>query len=251
METKSYQDTRDGTPKINKLFRSANKEIPYFYWNEQVLKTEDSFTKKFGTGFDNIKYIENFLTQDDIKEYLHIVSKYPEIEGRDHCYPLHIGHPKSLENLEYVNFKNKMGKKMIAKANEVWKTPMSNLDNQGCHAVIHPSKTYLNPHTDNLNINYKNNDPDHDEGMIFSEQVKKFPNLWSGHLAILAYINDDFEGGEFYFPDFDYHFKPKAGSILMFPGGLHYIHGVTEVTKGTRYTLSQWCLFDFYTDSKI
>lgn len=244
--TTQYQNTNNGTPKLDELFKSIDVKRPYFFEHEQNIKTEDNFTKVFGTGFDNIKYVEDFMTQEEVDEYMSFVNKYPELQGREHCYPLHLADNSLNNDPKYLEFCKRMGTKMIEKAKEEWQTPMSNLDNQHCMAVVHPTGTYLNPHTDILDIHYENNDPDHDEGMSYEEQRRTFPNLWSGHLAILAYPNDDFEGGYFYFPDFDYYFKPKARSILMFPGGLHYIHGVTPITKGTRYTLSQWCLFDIY-----
>ena len=55
-------------------------------------------------------------------------------------------------------------------------------------------------------------------------------------LASLFYINDDYEGGELYFPLQDLKFKPKRGAAYFFPGDMNYVHGVTEVTNGIRYT---------------
>lgn len=55
-------------------------------------------------------------------------------------------------------------------------------------------------------------------------------------IAGLFYLNDDYEGGELYFPNQGIQFKPKAGAAYFFPGDMNYIHGVTEITSGTRYT---------------
>ena len=54
-------------------------------------------------------------------------------------------------------------------------------------------------------------------------------------IAGLFYINDDYEGGELYFPNQGIQFKPKAGAAYFFPGDMHYIHGVTEIKSGIRY----------------
>jgi hypothetical protein len=54
-------------------------------------------------------------------------------------------------------------------------------------------------------------------------------------IAGLFYINDDYEGGELYFPNQGIQFKPKAGAAYFFPGDMHYIHGVTEIRSGIRY----------------
>jgi hypothetical protein len=56
-------------------------------------------------------------------------------------------------------------------------------------------------------------------------------------IAGLFYINDDYEGGELYFPNQDIKFKPKAGAAYFFPGDMNYIHGVTEIKSGIRYTV--------------
>ncbi len=56
-------------------------------------------------------------------------------------------------------------------------------------------------------------------------------------IAGLFYLNDDYEGGELYFPNQQIQFKPKAGGAYFFPGDLNYIHGVTEITSGTRYVI--------------
>lgn len=55
-------------------------------------------------------------------------------------------------------------------------------------------------------------------------------------LGCLFYLNDDYEGGELYFPNQGIQFKPKAGAAYFFPGDMNYIHGVTEITSGIRYT---------------
>jgi hypothetical protein len=56
-------------------------------------------------------------------------------------------------------------------------------------------------------------------------------------IAGLFYINDDYEGGELYFPNQGIQFKPKAGAAYFFPGDMNYIHGVTEIKSGIRYTV--------------
>jgi hypothetical protein len=55
-------------------------------------------------------------------------------------------------------------------------------------------------------------------------------------LASLFYLNDDYEGGELYFPKQGIQFKPKKGAAYFFPGDMNYIHGVTEIKNGIRYT---------------
>lgn len=57
----------------------------------------------------------------------------------------------------------------------------------------------------------------------------------------ILYLNDDYEGGEIYFPNQNFLYKPKAGDIVMFPsGGTEYPHAVNKILKGKRYTIPMW-----------
>ena len=60
-----------------------------------------------------------------------------------------------------------------------------------------------------------------------------FPNY---DISSLFYLNDDYEGGELYFPLQDVKIKPKKGAAYFFPGDKNYIHGVTEIKNSIRYT---------------
>ena len=56
----------------------------------------------------------------------------------------------------------------------------------------------------------------------------------------ILYLNDDYIGGETYFPGFGVRIKPQAGSLLLFGAGYEWVHGVTMVTSGMRYTYGGW-----------
>jgi len=63
------------------------------------------------------------------------------------------------------------------------------------------------------------------------------PNAFVDYdLNSLFYYNEDFEGGELYYPQHDLTIKPKPGLAIAHPGDVNYLHGVTLVTKGYRYT---------------
>lgn len=68
----------------------------------------------------------------------------------------------------------------------------------------------------------------------------------------ILYLNDNYEGGNLYFPDHDIDFKPTAYSYYVFPGGIENIHGVREILEGTRYTMvSFWDFADAeYSDER-
>ncbi len=53
------------------------------------------------------------------------------------------------------------------------------------------------------------------------------------------YLNTMTNGGELYFEDFDYTYKPEAGDLVLFPSheaGMHGVHEINEV----RYSMLMW-----------
>jgi predicted 2-oxoglutarate/Fe(II)-dependent dioxygenase YbiX len=60
----------------------------------------------------------------------------------------------------------------------------------------------------------------------------------------LLYLNDDYVGGETYFPGHGVRLKPEAGALVLFGAGPQYVHGVTRVTHGLRYTYAGWFTHD-------
>jgi predicted 2-oxoglutarate/Fe(II)-dependent dioxygenase YbiX len=62
--------------------------------------------------------------------------------------------------------------------------------------------------------------------------------------SFIIYLNDDYDGGETFFPGYGVRLQPKAGALLLFGAGLDYVHGVTKITKGLRYTCAGWFTHD-------
>lgn len=63
-------------------------------------------------------------------------------------------------------------------------------------------------------------------------------------LAVVLYLNDNYEGGEIYFPNLDIEIKPTPGMLVVFPGTLFFLHGVRKVTAGMRHTIASFLTFD-------
>jgi len=77
----------------------------------------------------------------------------------------------------------------------------------------------------------------HADKELHEEPNRGIPNDFPYYdIAGLFYINDDYEGGELYFPLQGIQFKPKRGAAYFFPGDMNYIHGVTKIESGIRYT---------------
>ena len=60
------------------------------------------------------------------------------------------------------------------------------------------------------------------------------------HYSTIAYISEEFEGGEIRFLDQDLSIRPRTGLLVAFPSDHRYVHEVVPVRSGVRYTLPIW-----------
>jgi len=59
-------------------------------------------------------------------------------------------------------------------------------------------------------------------------------------VSALLYLNDDYDGGEFYVAD--KKFLPINGSAIIFPSNFMFPHEAKPVTKGTRWSIVTWLM---------
>jgi predicted 2-oxoglutarate/Fe(II)-dependent dioxygenase YbiX len=69
----------------------------------------------------------------------------------------------------------------------------------------------------------------------------RFP--WRAFASVI-YLNDDFDGGQIYFPTRRLAPAIRPGMLVFFPSTLDYLHGVTKVTRGMRFTVASFWTFD-------
>lgn len=62
-------------------------------------------------------------------------------------------------------------------------------------------------------------------------------------LSVLMFLNDDFEGGELEFKEFNIKIKPEAGDVIAFCSAFPYIHQVHPIITGIRYSVIKWYEF--------
>jgi predicted 2-oxoglutarate/Fe(II)-dependent dioxygenase YbiX len=65
-------------------------------------------------------------------------------------------------------------------------------------------------------------------------------------LTVLAFLNDDFEGGKFYLQIAHEKFYPpqEKGTVIVFPSFMP--HGVEDIISGTRYSVVCWMVGKFF-----
>lgn len=56
--------------------------------------------------------------------------------------------------------------------------------------------------------------------------------------GVLMYLNDDFDGGEICYPEYDIEYKPKPGVLLIHYAGS--LHGVNPISNGIRYSMTSF-----------
>jgi hypothetical protein len=63
-------------------------------------------------------------------------------------------------------------------------------------------------------------------------------------LSMVAFLNNDYEGGELEFPTLGITYKASAGDVLFFPSCYSFPHIVHPVKEGTRYSLVTWLSYE-------
>lgn len=82
-------------------------------------------------------------------------------------------------------------------------------------------------------------------GQIMRQHMDHIHSIFDGNekgipvLSFILNLNDDYEGADLYFWD-DYKVPLGKGDIIMFPSLFLFPHGVTEATKGRRYSAVSW-----------
>ena len=57
-------------------------------------------------------------------------------------------------------------------------------------------------------------------------------------LTAILYLNDDYDGGEIEFINFDVKIKPTKGTLILFPAHFVYAYRENEVKNGTKYSIN-------------
>ncbi|MEP0201289.1 MAG: 2OG-Fe(II) oxygenase [Halioglobus sp.] len=94
------------------------------------------------------------------------------------------------------------------------------------HVLRYTKGCYYLPHADSdeINVNTQRWEKRHDRD-----------------LSLLLYLDDDYEGGEIAFANFDFKLRPRAGMLFVFPSDFRYLHGAMPVSAGVRHAVVSWC----------
>lgn len=107
----------------------------------------------------------------------------------------------------------------------------------GCVSDINVAlEDYCNKY--NISMSYREaiNFVKYGAGEHFSVHPDSGPG-YSCQVSTVGYLNDDFIGGELYYPYFDYTYKPVAGDLVLFPSNFLYAHAAMPVKEGIKYSM--------------
>ncbi|XP_072521865.1 prolyl 3-hydroxylase 1 [Salminus brasiliensis] len=102
-------------------------------------------------------------------------------------------------------------------------------------------------------IEEKQEDPAHADNCLLiselNECIKDPPADTHQDYSAILYLNDDFEGGDFFFTELDAKtvtavVRPQCGRVVAFGAGKENPHGVRAVTKGQRCAVALWFTLD-------
>ena len=167
---------------------------------------------KIGNSVENIQYLDDVLPQEKHSVLLNYAknSKSWQVEPWQAQIVTSENLPK-----EIFEMLNKIFEFIYKKSTDFYDVKINPFNKHELHLVKFQKNFSLNPHVDTLS----------DEG---------------NHIASVYYINDDYEGGEINFPDHNLNIKPKANSLIIFPGNENYVHEVRKIIDKDRYTSSMW-----------
>lgn len=195
----------------------------------------------FGTTADNIVVIKNFVGADDLRAIRTFVSTINEwVDPGENKYT---DNGTCLYDADYWRNRQCSGE-IIRRINpqifsiiEHYIHKMKTLLELRFNVLLSPRPPVLvkwiegteqQPHADKqLNDGSPNPFPDYD-------------------LNSLIYYNDEFEGGELYYPQHNIEIKPEPGLAVAHPGDINFLHGVRRITSGERWTTPS-----FYTVTNV
>jgi len=186
----------------------------------------------FGNSTDNIHIIKNFIDSDDVKKISMFARNIKEWSNQDDT-DRYDENGTCIYNASYWNDRQcshdileRIGPDIYSLINSYIEKMAQYINSAfSCRVSNRPpciirwfEGIEQRPHADKqLEDGSPNPFPDYDINSLF-------------------YYNDDFDGGELYYPDHDLVIKPEPGLAVLHPGDINYLHGVKMVTSGDRFT---------------
>lgn len=166
-------------------------------------KLKDSFPSEK----NNIHIIKNYISKKECFEIISQYNSFPELN------------PDNEQRAMLLLKDEVFSKKYINNICSIvgYTFGLDVIDLANTHIRKWYPKEFQDPHSDCEAIfNYDNR-------FAKMTPINNFSSIFIEYAALL-YLNDDYEGGEIYFPQYDLHIKPESGDLIFFPGTHRYMH---------------------------
>lgn len=175
---------------------------------------------------ENIYRVKNFLSKDDINYFLNYFNSTNFNQNTQRCMHTPLSNEYIFdETRQYLN-------RVVEKITYSFGYSFSDLSGTSFRKWF-PGE-YQDPHSDCEAIFYVD---EYDTARM--TEINNFTSVFI-ECAALTYLNNDYTGGELYFPNYDIIIKPEPGELIFFPGTEHYVHGVRKITSGNRYVMQNF-----------
>ncbi len=173
-----------------------------------------------------IKFIENFLSDSEIKEFLDL---YEHIDDNKMWQKsdMEFWQDRIFDLSVYLEtFKNKEKQKFFMNILKRMRSEM--ISHFELDSLIHADTMQL--------VKWKDGSEQGAHADSCNDDGSDNFTAWREYSAVI-YLNDDYDGGETYFTNYEISVEPQAGGMLMFMADLDHRHGVNKVINGERKTL--------------
>jgi hypothetical protein len=90
------------------------------------------------------------------------------------------------------------------------------------------------------------------ENKIRDKEIEKQINSITKHFSVYGYViylNDNYDGGEIFYPEFNFAYKPKPGDLIVHD--VNIPHGVKKILAGKRVSIAGTIGKDFYFSPEV
>ncbi len=176
----------------------------------------------------NIKMIDGFLSQEECASIVFFLEKIDEWERLPD--PANWWDNRSLSDYTiYTNFDKNLGLRLVEIKQKIANIIKEHYQEESIYPDLlsisrwFPGMEQL-PHADDMTNALSNEDN------------------WHKHRAFgsVIYLNNNYSGGETFYPDHNIVVTPKVGTLVIHPANTNHLHGVTKIDGATRYTISSF-----------
>lgn len=179
---------------------------------------------------NNIKSFKNVLSKKECKQIINDYSTF--VQARTHSNDLE--HDKQIRKAENAVYEEES--ELLQKVRQII------AEKTGTH--ISQQEYPLSVIKYEIGGEYK---PHHDHWEHNQNNSHRNPQMGNRWKTAILYLNDNYEGGETHFPNWDTKIKGKAGELVTWTNlnknrmpNTDTIHAGLPVTKGTKYIIVSW-----------